>query len=88
MRRRRVPTVVVGLEGLARAAEVETGLDRLEEPMPLGLRYAEQQADHLHRELGGNIQEEVERDALLHVVQQVLGPRAGDRPRRGGSCAE
>ncbi len=72
----------------ARAAEVEAGLDRLEQPMPFGFRHSQQDADHLHRHLGGHIGDEVERLAGRDLVEQA--PRPGtqvvldamDHPRR------
>ena len=49
--------------------DVEDVLDRFEEEVPVGLGDAEQQADRLHRQLGG------------HVDQEVALRR---RPNRGG----
>ena len=73
---------------LARAAEVELGLDGLEQPMPFGLRHSQQDADHLHRQLGGDVDQKIEARPRHHRIEQTA--RAGaqivldaaDHPRR------
>ncbi len=72
---------------LAGAAEIELRLDGLEQPMPFGLRHSQQDADHLHRQLRGDVDHEVERLARLDGIQQPPGAAHADRPRRGGSSA-
>ena len=69
-------------------AEVEARFDRLEEPVPFGLGNAEQNADHLHRQLGRDVDDEVERRIRFHGIEQRAGPSpqialdATDHPRR------
>ena len=43
-------------------------LDGLEQPMPFGLRNSQQDADHLHRNLCGHVDEKVERLAEHHTA--------------------
>ena len=56
--------------------------------MSFGLRDSQQDADHLHRQFGGYVNEEVERFAGHHRIQQATrpGPQivldATDHPRR------
>ena len=72
---------------LAGATEIEARLDGLEQPMSFGLRDSQQYADHLHRQLGGHVDDEVERLAVDDRVQQAPCPRSqivldpGDHPR-------
>ena len=66
--------------GLPRAAEVELRLDRLEQPMPFGLGHSQQDADHLHRQLGRDVDQEVERHPGLDGVEQARA-----RARRSSS---
>ena len=79
--------VEVGLERLARTTEVEARLDGLEEPVTFGLGHAEQDADRLHRELGRDLEDEVERLRLVDGVEQRPGASAqlvldaADHPR-------
>ncbi len=42
--------------------------------MPFGFRHSQQDADHLHRQLGGDVDQEVEWFARDHGVQQPTGP--------------
>ena len=73
---------------LARAAEVKLRLDGLEQPMTFGLRHSQQDADHLHGQLGGDVDHEVDRFARHHRIQQSArpGPQVvfdpPDHPRR------
>jgi len=73
---------------LARAAEVELRLDGTEQPMSFGFGHSQQDADHLHRQFGGDVNQEVERLARHHRVQQPArpGPQIvldeADHPRR------
>ena len=41
--------------------------------MPFGLRHSQQDADHLHRQLGGDVDQEVERLTRLDRIQQAAG---------------
>ena len=66
---------------LAERPEVELRFDRLEQPMPFGLRHSQQDADHLHRQFRGHVDEEVERHARLDRVEQ----RAASASRRSSS---
>ena len=56
--------------------------------MPFGFRHSQQDADHLHRQFGGDVNQEVERFARHHRIQQPArpGPQivldATDHPRR------
>ena len=56
--------------------------------MSFGFRHSQQDADHLHRQFGGDVNEEVERFARNHRVQQPASPGAQivldetDHPRR------
>ncbi len=56
--------------------------------MPFGFRHSQQDADHLHRQFGGDVDEEVERRARHHLIEQATrpGPQivldATDHPRR------
>ena len=56
--------------------------------MPFGFRHSQQDADHLHRQFGGDVDQEVERLAGHHRIQQPTGPGAQvvfdttDHPRR------
>ena len=55
--------------------------------MPFGLRHSQQDADHLHRQFGGDVNQKVERFAGHHGIQQPTraGPKvvldAADHPR-------
>ena len=71
----------------ARPAEVELRLDGLEQPMPFGLRHSQQNADHLHRQLGGDVDEEVERLAAVARRRAARRAATADRPRRARSSA-
>ncbi len=72
----------------ARTTEIELRLDGLEQPMSFGFRDSQQDADHLHRQLGGDVDQEVERLARDHLVEQPArpGPQVvldqTDHPRR------
>ena len=44
--------------------------------MPFGFRHSQQDADHLHRQFGGDINQEVERFARHHRIQQPARPGA------------
>ena len=59
---RRAPDVALG--------DVEGGVDRLDELVAVLLRYAEQRADDLHRQLGRDPLDEVDRPARLDVVDE------------------
>jgi len=56
--------------------------------MPFGLRHSQQDADHLHRQFGGDVDQEVERFSRPYRIQQATrpGPQivldAADHPRR------
>ena len=65
----------VGLVG-----DVEDVLDRVEEQVAVRLGHAEQQADGLHRELGGHVDEEV---ALFVDRLEEHAASAGAAPARG-----
>ena len=56
------------------AADVETRVDRLPQLVPVALGHAEQDADHLHGQLGRDVDQEVERRAVLDRGQQPAGP--------------
>jgi hypothetical protein len=56
--------------GLPRATEVELWLDRLEQPLPFGLRHTEQDADHLHGQLSDDVDQKVERHPGFDVIEQ------------------
>ena len=65
----------VALGAVARA-EVEAGLDRFEQLVAIRLGDAEQDADHLHRQLGRDLDEEVDRLAVGHRVEERAGAAA------------
>ena len=50
--------------------DVEPWVDRLPQVVTIRFGHAEQDADHLHRELGGNIREKVDFHAVLDVGKQ------------------
>jgi hypothetical protein len=64
------------VDDAAPAAVVEQRLHGREERMPVGLRHAEQDADHLHRELRRDLDEEVHGDAVLDRREERAGPAA------------
>ena len=80
----------VGLVG-----NVEDVLDRVEEEMTVGLRHAEQEADRLHRELGGHLDQEVallvdRLDEPAHPAPQLRlqVPHGGRRQAPGDQPAD
>ena len=68
-------------------AEVEPGLDGGEEIVAIVLGHAEQDADHLHGQLGRDLDEEVDRLAVGHRVEQRTARGAAARPRVGAPSA-
>ena len=54
-------------------AEVEDQLDAVEQLVPILLGYTEQEADRLHRQFGGHVQQEVEPVARPELSDQRLG---------------
>jgi hypothetical protein len=46
----------------------------MEQPMSFGLRHSQQNADHLHRQFGGDFDQKVERLAWLNRIQQAACP--------------
>jgi hypothetical protein len=57
-------------------AHVEARVEERAELVAVLLRHAEQDADGLHRQLAGHVEHEVERDAVLHRVEQRCRPPA------------